>query len=262
MTIIGLADVADSLSAIQQVVFGHGSATTFAELLRALRDDFKGQGDLKKRLERAPKYGNEHPMADANVAWIVKLLDEAIGAKTNFCRAHYRVGYWTMTNHAGFGMLMGAMPSGRPAGANFASGITPASGKADSLSHALNSVAALPPKRLSSGVALNLKYTPGDGQEMLDNFAASVAGYFDGPGNEKDSGKGGMEIQFNVTNRTTFEDAVESPGDHPKLLVRVSGYTAYFIDLNPRMQQEIINRTEYRLSTGEAEQYPWYSLDD
>ena len=201
-------------------------------------------------------------MADANVAWIVDLLDEAIGAKTNFCGAHYRVGCWTMTNHAGFGMLMGAMPSGRPARANFSSGVTPASGKADSLLPALNSVAALCPERLASGVALNLKYTPDDGQDMLDNFAATVAGYFDGPGNEKDSGKGGMEIQFNVTDRKTFEHAVESPGDHADLLVRVSGYTAYFIDLNPRMQQEIINRTEYRLSTGQAEQYSWYSLRD
>jgi formate C-acetyltransferase len=105
-------------------------------------------------------------------------------------------------------------------------------------------VASLPAECLSSGVALNLKYTPeqGDREKMLVNFVASVKGYFD---------KGGMEIQFNVTTRDTFVEAVAHPEKYPELLVRVSGYTAYFKDLNPQMQKEIIDRTEYRLSTGE-----------
>jgi formate C-acetyltransferase len=59
-----------------------------------------------------------------------------------------------------------------------------------------------------------------------------------------------MEIQFNVTTHDTFVDAVAHPENYPELLVRVSGYTAYFRDLNPRMQKEIIDRTEYRLSSG------------
>jgi formate C-acetyltransferase len=102
-------------------------------------------------------------------------------------------------------------------------------------------------------VALNIKYTPGIGPEMLSNFMAAVEAYFDAVPGRRD---GGMEIQFNVTSHNTFVDAVANPQNYPELLVRVSGYTAYFKDLNPQMQQEIIERTEYNLSTGHAVEFP------
>jgi pyruvate-formate lyase len=84
-----------------------------------------------------------------------------------------------------------------------------------------------------------------------------VEGYFDDAGGTKD---GGMEIQFNVTDHDTFADAVKHPDKYPELLVRVSGYTAYFKDLNPQMQKEIIDRTEYDLSTGKATYYEPFPL--
>ena len=260
-TIIGLADVADSLSAIQKVVFEE-RAVSFAELFDALEKNFGGYEALQKRLmnpDKTPKYGNEQPAADANVSWIVELLDKAFGKKKNYRGGHYRVGYWTMTNHAGFGRLTKAFPHGRKAGENFTSGITPVSGVTPYLTKTLNSVAKLPVKCLSSGVALNLKYTPEDGEKerMLKNFVASVEAYFDDLEGARD---GGMEIQFNITDRDTFIDAVAHPDKYPELLVRVSGYTAYFKDLNPQMQKEIIDRTEYRLSSGEAVQYAPFPL--
>jgi formate C-acetyltransferase len=251
VTIIGLADVADSLSAVERVVFEERSVS-FAELLKALRSDFSSYEALQRRLanpDKTPKYGNEDPAADANVAWLTELLDQIFDAHTNYRGGRYRVGYWTMTNHAGFGRLMQAMPNGRRARENFTSGITPVSGVTPYLTKALNSVARLPSRHMASGVALNLKYTPEDGDRgaMLDRFAATVEGYFDDREGQTD---GGMEIQFNVTTHDTFVDAVAHPENYPELLVRVSGYTAYFRDLNPRMQKEIIDRTEYRLSSG------------
>jgi formate C-acetyltransferase len=248
--IIGLADVADSLSAIQKVVFADNIA--FAQLLEALQHDFNGYQDLQTRLmnpDKTPKYGNDDPVADDNVAWLVKLLDETFGRQENYRGGRYRVGYWTMTNHAGFGRLMQALPSGRKAQENFTSGITPVSAVTPYLARTLNSVASLPARCLSSGVALNLKYTPeiGDDKKMLDNFVACVEGYFDDSNGERD---GGMEIQFNITSHSKLIDAVHNPESYQDLLVRVSGYTAYFKDLNPQMQKEIIDRTEYLLSTG------------
>ena len=261
-TIIGLADVADSLSAIQKVVFDEGMP--FADFLDALEKNFKGQEALQKRLmnpDSTPKYGNEDPVAEANVSWLVEMLDEAFGEKMNYRGGHYRVGYWTMTNHAGFGRLIKATPNGRKAGENFTSGITPVSGVTPYLTKTLNSVAGLPASCLASGVALNLKFTPEDGdkEKMLDNFVASVEGYFDDDDGKRD---GGMEIQFNITNHDTFADAFAHPEKYPELLVRVSGYTAYFKDLNPQMQKEIIDRTEYRLSTGEMIPYEPFSLPE
>lgn len=260
-TMIGLADVADSLSAIERVVFDE-KAVSFAELIEAVEKDFVGYEALQKRLmnpDKTPKYGNEDPAADANVLWIVDMLDRTFSERVNYRGGHYRVGYWTMTNHAGFGRLMKAIPSGRKARENFASGITPVSGATPYLTKALNSVAKLPAQRLSSGVALNLKYTPktANREKMVDNFAASVEGYFNGPGG---NGVGGMEIQFNVTTHDTFVDAVAHPEKYNELLVRVSGYTAYFKDLNPQMQKEIVDRTEYNLSTGKIVEFEPFPL--
>lgn len=69
-----------------------------------------------------------------------------------------------------------------------------------------------------------------------------------------------MEIQFNITTHDTFVDAVKNPDKYPELLVRVSGYTAYFKDLNPQMQKEIIDRTEYLLSNGKYVYYEPFPL--
>ena len=253
--IIGFADVIDSLAAIERLVFVEKSVT-FADLLAALAADFLGHEALLARLrneEKTPKYGNEDPAADAIARWLAGTLNDLYAAKENYRGGRYRVGYWTMTNHAGFGLLSKATPNGRRAGQNFTSGITPVSGMTPNLNKALHSVATLPSHLLSNGVALNIKYTPGGGPEMLGNFMAAVEGYFDaGTGR----GDGGMEIQFNITSHDTFVDAVANPQNYPELLVRVSGYTAYFKDLNPQMQQEIVERTEYNLSTGHAVEFP------
>jgi formate C-acetyltransferase len=264
VTIIGLADVVDSLSAIEKVVF-EDKDFTLAELLKAMEQDFKGKDfeDLQKRLmdqNKTPKYGNEDPAADANAAWLVDLLDKEFGKKQNYRGGNYRVGYWTMTIHAGYGRFTRALPSGRKANENFTSGITPVSGVTPILTQALNSVANLSARSLSSGVALNLKFTPESDKErekMLDNFVAYVKGYFDDKDGQRD---GGMEIQFNITKREDFEDAVNNPDKYPELLVRVSGYTAYFKDLNRFMQKEIIDRTEYQLLTGKAIPYDPFPL--
>jgi formate C-acetyltransferase len=278
-TIIGLADVADSFSAIQKIVFDE-KIISFAGLLDALNKNFEGYEVLQKRLmnpDRTPKYGNEDPRADENVQWIIELLDKSFGEKENYRGGKYRVGYWTMTNHAGFGRLTKAMPNGRKAHENFTSGITPVSAVTPFLTKALNSIAKQPVQYLSNGVALNLKYTPeynplspfdkGNGknkEKMLENFAASVRAYFDGAGGEINSGNGGMEIQFNITTHDTFVEAVKNPDaeEYRELLVRVSGYTAYFKDLNPQMQKEIIDRTEYLLSTGKAVYYEPFPLQE
>ena len=261
VAIIGLADVADSLSAIQRVVFKE-KAIPFHDLMDALKRNFAGDEYLQTRLmnpEKTPKYGNEDPEADGNVTWIMEMLDRLYGEKMNYRGGRYRVGYWTMTNHAGFGRLMGASPSGRKAHENFTSGITPVSGVTPYLTKALNSVGRQPVGCISSGMALNLKYTPetADEERMLNNFVAFVEGYFDNAGGQRD---GGMEIQFNVTSHDTFVDAVAHPEKYPELLVRVSGYTAYFKDLNPQMQKEIIDRTEYLLSSGSAVPYDPFPL--
>ncbi|MGO9566334.1 MAG: pyruvate formate lyase family protein [Desulfomonilaceae bacterium] len=253
--IIGLADAVDSLSAIQEWVFNKKSIS-FSQLLDALQKDFVGYEPLRLLLAnqgKTPKYGNEEQAADAIAVAVVTMLDEAFCKRLNYRGGHYRVGYWTMTIHAGFGRLTRSLPNGRLPQENYASGITPVSGATRNLTKALNSVAMLPAEALSSGVALNIKYTPEPHFEsMRDHFADTVKGFFSKHG---ENGEGGFEIQFNVMSREDLEKAMQDPEKYSDLLVRVSGYTAYFKDLNPQMQKEIVERTEYLLSSGNAQ--PW-----
>lgn len=248
--IVGFADVVDSLAAIREWIFKK-KAFAFPNLLAALDTDFSGEAAMLALLanpEKTPKYGNEHPDADAIAQKIVTLLDQAFSAKLNYRNGHYRVGYWTMTIHAGLGKITKSLPNGRESGQNFASGITPVSNVTPYLTKALGSVARLPAEALSSGVALNIKYTPEtDLAQMRENFAATVKAFFSGDDGGRD---GGFEIQFNIVSLDTLKAAIIYPEDYRSLLVRVSGYTAYFTDLNLQMQQEIIQRTEYLLSTG------------
>jgi formate C-acetyltransferase len=253
VAIVGFADVVDSLSAIERLVFGTGKLG-FGELLAALEADFVGYEVLLARLENPdqnPAFGNDELLSDRNARWLVTLLHDTFTAHRNVRDGAYRVGYWTMTNHAGFGMLLGSMPNGRRSRQNFASGITPRSGKTPELLRTLHSVAGLPTTLIGNGMALNIKFVPegtdlASQERMLHTFRAAVAGYF-APANDS---QGGMEIQFNVTSSDDLRRALDNPEELATLLVRVSGYTAYFKDLTPEMQQEIIARTQYRLSTG------------
>jgi formate C-acetyltransferase len=128
------------------------------------------------------------------------------------------------------------------------------------LTAALKSAASLPVTCIANGMALNLKYTREDGDpDMLNHFVSTVKGYFDDPDGD---GNGGMEVQFNVLTRESLVELARNPDPDSTLLVRVSGYTAYFKDLNPQMQQEVINRAEYRLSSGQAVSYPRYELSE
>ena len=246
-THIGFADTVDSLSAIEQAVFVDRRCT-FAELLAALRSDFQGAGDLHAYLvQRTPKFGTEHPAAQENARRLIDFLYATYQGHTNYRGGKYRPAYWTMTNHAGQGKLCGALPSGRRANRVLSSGITPASQAATDLAACLGSVAGLEPLHLPGGVAFNLKYPEVQGEEDLGRFMGAIDGYFQ---------QGGLHIQFNLMSYECLIEAKAHPERYPDLLVRVSGYSAYFKDLNEAMKDEIITRTAYNLRGGGAVPFP------
>lgn len=279
VAVIGFADVADSLNAIETLVFKE-KRLTLDELLEAMKSNFgsgsfyydkvdsmyKSHEALQTHLSnsrKTPKFGNDDVAAQENVQWLAKTLHNTFKDRENYRGGKYRVGYWTMTIHAGFGRLTGALPNGRRAKGNFSSGITPVSKAASELTAALNSAARIPSDYLSSGVALNLRFTAHDGDH--DSMASRMAQYVQSYCEPTDVAKnGGLEIQFNVilhNKLIAVAKGLASEEEAKKMLVRVSGYTAYFKDLNCRMQKEIIDRTEYRLSSGKMESYPEFQLD-
>ena len=240
--IIGLAEVVDSLCAVRELVFDTKECT-FTELIAALRDNWKDHEKLQlKAINSGNKFGTDSELAAETADFLIDMLNKGYKRRKNYRGGNYTVGYWTMTTHAGWGLLTGAMPSGRKERDVLPSGITPVSGKAPALNEALRFIARLDSKKMANSHALNLKYTPASAPaEIVPKFAASVDAYMD---------LGGMQVQFNLIDRATLEEARAHPERHPNLLVRVSGYTAYFADLNPYMQEEIIVRAEYDLNTG------------
>ncbi|HET9596930.1 MAG TPA: pyruvate formate lyase family protein [Anaeromyxobacteraceae bacterium] len=246
-THIGFADTVDSLNAIEAAVF-RDRHCTFAELLEALRADFQGREALHAWLvHRAPKYGTDDPVAVKNARNLVRFLYDTYQARTNYRGGRYRPAFWTMTNHAGQGKLTGALPNGRRAFKPFASGITPVSQAAADLAGCLEAVARLDGSRIPGGVALNLKYPEVRTPEDLARFGDAVESYFR---------LGGLQVQFNVMSYEMLLDARAHPERYPDLLIRVSGYSAYFKDLNDAMKDEIITRTAYDLQSGRAVPFP------
>ena len=152
-----------------------------------------------------------------------------------------------MTNHAGQGKLTGALPNGRKAYQLFASGITPVSQAAKELTSCLRAVGGIDSLLIPGGEAFNLKYTSITSPEDLQKFSQGVEAYF---------AMGGLHIQFNIMSYQMLLDAKAHPDDYPDLLVRVSGYSAYFADLNEAMKDEIITRTAYEVSTGAGAEFP------
>lgn len=246
-THVGFGDTVDSLNAIEQAVF-IDKKCTFGELLAALKNDFQGADPLHAYLlYKTPKYGTDHPIAEKNARNLIDFLYQTYQAHTNYRGGKYRPAFWTMTNHAGQGKLTGALPNGRKAHRVFASGITPVSQAATDLAACLNAVGGLDPLHIPGGVALNLKYPSVEGQEDLVRFVGAIDGYFR---------QGGLHIQFNVMSYETLIDAKAHPEKYPDLLVRVSGYSAYFKDLNEAMKDEVITRTAYDLRQGRSVSFP------
>lgn len=235
--IVGVATVADSLAAIDKLVFKE-KRISMETLLDALANDFKGQESLRQLLRKAPKYGNDDE-ADEYARWCVEMWCDVIKDYKNYRGGEFWTGIYSATTHVPFGMLTGTLPNGRKAGEPLSVGISPSQGAANSGPTAvLKSASKIDYKLSPNGVALNLEFSPGyfRGKDGIKNFSALLKSFFS---------LGGMHVQFNFVGKETLLAAKKNPEKYKDLLVRVAGFSAAFVDLDPRVQDEIISRTEF-----------------
>jgi len=238
---VGLADVADSLAALDWVVFQRRQAT-LEEVVAALEADFSGYEPLRGRLRSAPKFGNDDPLPDEYAAAVARTFHELLSAYENTRGGRFVPGFYSSTTHVGFGKRTGALPSGRGKGEPFAASLGCANGSDRRGPTALlKSVAKVDARLSPNGYALNLRFDPSTvaGDKGVDLLTALVKGYFR---------SGGMEVQLNVLDPEVLEQARAHPGRHPGLVVRVAGYCAYFDDLPDGVKDEIIERTRHVLA--------------
>jgi formate C-acetyltransferase len=257
-THVGFADVCDSLNAIQSVIESEEPSSVplrMKEIVDAVKSNFNNDVNhpLRKRLASSPKYGTEDPRAEENAKELIAFLFRKYQSHTNYRGGKYRPAFWTMTNHAGLGKMGWALPSGRSAHEVFSSGITPTSQSATDLTATFHSVGTLGHLHIPGGYALNIKYTPVSNipiKEYVQKFSAWIVGFFM---------QKGMQVQFNLQSYEDLKDAKAHPEKYTDLIVRVSGYSAFYNDLSDAMKEELIERTEYNLTTGKT--VPFSAVD-
>jgi pyruvate formate-lyase/glycerol dehydratase family glycyl radical enzyme len=236
---VGVADVADSLAALDTLVF-RDRKHTMAEVIGAMRDNYEGHEAVRAALVKAPKFGNDQCLPDQYAGLVAQMFHDSLARHKSVRGGAYVPGFYSVTCHVAFGELVGALPSGRNAGEPFASGIGPACAADRSGPTAmLNSVSAVDSSLMANGNALNMRFDPADisGEKGLNILKGLVKGFFE---------RGGMEVQLNVLDPAMLEDAREHPGKYPDLVVRVAGYCAYFDDLPDASKAEIIKRTRLK----------------
>jgi formate C-acetyltransferase len=237
---VGIASVADSLTAIRYNVYDRNE-TGMAELLEALRSNFKENEALRcQLLDRTPKYGNDDEYADQTVRRVFDSYFNAVDGRPNTKGGRFRINLLPTTVHVYFGSIIGATPDGRSSGDPLSEGISPVQGADRKGPTAVLKSAARIDHIRTGGTLLNQKFTP---QVLADEtgiakLAQLIRAYFS---------MDGHHIQFNVVTAETLRNAQKSPERYRDLIVRVAGYSDYFVDLGEALQNEIIRRTEHGL---------------
>jgi len=238
----GLADAGDSLYALKKAVFDD-KRFSLEEFVTILKANFRGHEDLRVELAtKLPRYGNGDHEADRMTQLAADAFADAVWAHKNTRGGQYVPGFYSMTCHVGFGKVTGALPNGRLAGKRLSNGLAPVDG-ADRLgpTAVLRSAASLDSRRWTNCHALNMKFDKKTVQGQIGRKALVhlFRHYFN---------HGGMQVQANVLDPETLKAAKEDPASYPGIVVRVAGYCAYFNDLQPEVQDEIIERTAHGLS--------------
>jgi formate C-acetyltransferase len=237
---VGMGTITDSLSAIKFHIFDRENLS-MDELLDKLGRNFKRDERTRQLLlNRTPKYGNDDEYADEIATRVFNAYFAAIDGRPNTKDGKYRVNLLPTTVHIYFGRVTGATPDGRRSGEPLSDGISPSHG-ADrhGPTAVIKSVAKLDHVR-TGGTLLNQKLMP---QLLADEEGLTKLGYLVRAYFRMD----GHHIQFNVVDSWTLMDAQANPEKYSDLIVRVAGYSDYFVDIGRELQDEIIARTEQKI---------------
>ena len=235
---VGIGTITDSLAAIKYWVYDK-KKISMERLLNALKNNFEGEEKLRQMLmNEAPKYGNDDDYADEIAKQVFEAYFEILDGRPNTKGGKYRVNLLPTTVHIYFGKVTGATANGRKAGEPLSDGVSPSQG-ADrhGPTAVVKSVSKFDHIR-TGGTLLNQKFTPSllKDEEGIDKLAQLVRTYFRYDGHH---------VQFNVISAETLRDAQKNPEKYRDLIVRVAGYSDYFVNLGKDLQDEIIARTEH-----------------
>ncbi len=234
----GIGTVTDSLSAIKKHIF-EDQSLTMEQLLDALSGNFEDNEALRQRLfNKTPFFGNDDDAADAIMQQVYASLFKAIDGKPNTKGSRYHLNMLSTTCHIYFGKVLGASANGRFAGTPISDGTSPSHGADRKGPTAVIKSLGKMDQTKSGGTLLNQRFLPGvlKGENGIEHLVHLIRSYFK---------LNGHHIQFNIVDSDTLRKAQAAPDDYRDLLVRVAGYSDYFVDLDEYHQEEIIARTEH-----------------
>ena len=241
---IGIANLSDSLHALKGLVFEQ-QRLSFDELLAVLKANFatpEGEKVRARLINRFEKYGNDIDDVDNISAELLRHYCKEVEKYRNPRGGIFTPGSYTVSAHVPLGAVVGATPDGRLAGEQLADGgLSPMLGQdMQGPTAVLKSVSKLDNYLLSNGTLLNVKFTPAtlEGDAGLQKLADFLRAF---------TQLKLQHIQFNVVNEETLREAQRRPQDFAGLVVRVAGYSAFFVELSKEIQDDIIRRTAHQL---------------
>jgi len=246
ITAYGFATLVNSLYIIKKAVY-EDHLVSLPELVGILNTNFEGQEILRQKLIRKyAKWGNDQAEIDEFACRLWDLFTREVAKYVPLRGGRYNAGAYSMGVHVIEGFVTKPTPDGRKAFDPISNSLSPVNGtEANGISAVLNSLAKLNYDFAANGVAVNVRIHPQnlEKDENIDKFYRLLKTYFQ---------QGGMQLQVNVLDAAQLRAAKADPSAYPGLLVRVSGYCAYFRDLSPAVQEEIIEAHGARPLNGQS----------
>ena len=237
---IAIGNITDCLAVVKYMIYDKKLISAM-ELYDAIMTNWEGREDLRQQiLNEAPHYGNGNEYVDQFATWVSDTYANVINSSTG-PRGRYSAGLYPVTAHVLFGMMTAASPDGRMKGEPLCDGISPVQQlDKNGPTATLRSVSVIDQEKFGNGTLLNMRFHPTalrneSGKEKLK---ALIKTYF---------GLGGMEMQFNIVSADVLRKAQEKPEDYRDLVVRIAGFSAYFVEMYKASQDDIIKRTEFSL---------------
>lgn len=238
--LVGFATAVDSLLAIKQIVYAD-KRFELHEFLKIIRNNYEGQELIRQHIiHKCPHYGNDDEVADLEASWLANaILNIFKDNKSKLLAGNIMMpGTFTYVNHASMGARAGASFDGRKAAVSYSDGCSPVQGRdTHGPTSMILSLTSWDQSAFLGGMVVNVKLAPSHLQEgKTEGFIKILRAFLQ---------RGGIEMQVNVVNRQTLLSAREHPENHRDLLVRIGGFSDYFVRLSDALQLEIIERTEH-----------------
>jgi len=253
---VTFATTVDSLLAIKYLVFDE-KVCTMSELIKALQDNWEGHESLQARaLNKAPKYGRDDDEADQMGKRVMELWTEQTWKhKTRSTGRQFRPGMLSWNYWVSDGFILAASPNGRPKGKFLSNALCPSNGAdVNGPTANVNSVGKVIGGKdfggngdwkefyslLPNGGSHTITFSPSiiRDPEHKDKFKSFLRGYVE---------NGGSALQINIVDADMLREAQQNPRDYRHLLVRITGYNAYFTSIGKELQDEIIARESHQM---------------